>query len=323
MKTIAMLMAVLMLAGAAGCGKKDEAPEKTPAAEQVPEAKTEVAEEITPSILTEMKNATYEGVEEHGPLTLKDGIWEGEPYTEDGASRPRVTFLRDFHRLGDLDRDGLDEVAVILAASSGGTGENIYLAVLGRREGQLVNLDTVLIGDRVQVRKAGILEGRLFMDILRAGKGDAMSNPGELAVMAWTLDKDKLVPMDATSKPLRLTLDAITGNEWVLTWWDFEEKAPAEPEVMLVYTEGRLSGKSGCNNWFTEPKAGEAPGQLSVGPTGGTMMMCPDEVMAVERRFLSQLEGVNKFGYMATMLALSYEMDGQHGVMLFERRDVK
>ena len=52
-------------------------------------------------------------------------------------------------------------------------------------------------------------------------------------------------------------------------------------------------------------------------------MMCPDEVMAVERRFLSQLEGVNKFGYMATMLALSFEMDGQHGVMLFERRDVK
>jgi heat shock protein HslJ len=161
------------------------------------------------------------------------------------------------------------------------------------------------------------------MDILRVGKGDAISNPGDLDAMAWTLKNDKLVAMGAASAPLRLSLNAISGNEWVLAWWDFEEKAAAEPEVMLVYAEGRLSGKSGCNSWFTEPKAGEAPGQVSVGPTGGTMMMCPDDVMAIERRFLSQMEGVNKFGYMATMLALSYEVDGKYGVMLFERRDVK
>ena len=327
MKTIMMLLTIGLLVCAAGCGQKEEAaeqqaaPEPTVTVEHAPEPA--VQDEETSPVLTELKNATYFGIKEQDPVTLKDGAWEGTPATEGGASRPMVHFLWDFHRLGDLNHDGQEEAAVLLAAGSGGSGQNIYLAVLGIVEGQLKNLDTVLIGDRVQVRKAGILENRLFMDIVRPGPNDAMSNPGELAVMAWTLQNDKLVAMDATSDPLRLSLDMIAGDEWVLAWWGLGEEAPAEPEVTLVYEEGRLAGTSGCNNWFTEPKAGEAPGQITVGPTGGTMKMCPEEVMAVERRFLGNLEGVNRFGYMAAMLALTYEVDGEHGVMLFERRPLK
>ena len=331
MKTFVILSMVLALVLVAGCGQKDEVAEKPaaePAAEPAVEPVVAISDEKeavpeTDPLLKELKNAAYNGIEEHGPVTLKDGRWEGEPYTEDSATRPRVQFMRDFFRVGDLDGDGVDEVAVLLAAHAGGTGENIYLAVMGRRDGNLENLDTVLSGDRVQIRKAGILEGRLFMDILRAGKGDALSNPGELDVLAWTLQEGKLAPMDATSKPLRLSLEAIKGNQWVLAWWDFDEKAPAEPEISFEYKEGRLAGKSGCNTFFTQPKHGQAPGEITFGPTGGTMMMCSDDVMEMERRFLTQLEGVKKFGYQATMLALSFESNGKHGVMLFERRDVK
>jgi heat shock protein HslJ len=184
----------------------------------------------------------------------------------------------------------------------------------------LKNLDTVLLGDRVQVRKAGIGEGRLFMDLLQAGPEDAMCCPGELAIKAWSLKNDKLVPMQATSAPVRLSLEAIDDSEWVLRWWDLEEKAPNEPEVTLLHSEGRLAGGSGCNRYFTVPESGEQPGDLALGPVGGTMMVCPDHAMDVERRFLGQLEGVKKFGFMAGMLALTYEVDARHGVMLFEGR---
>lgn len=279
-----------------------------------------VAEETTSPILIELKNATYVGVREKSPVTLKEGVWEGEPYEEGASSRPSVHFLRDFHLLGDLDGDGLEEAAVVLAAHSGGTGENIYLAVVGNRDGALKNIDTILLGDRVQIRKSGILEGRLFMDLLQAGPADAMCCPGELAVKAWSLKNDKLIPMAATSAPIRLSLEAIAGSEWVLSWWGLEEKAPAEPEVTLAYVGDRLAGNSGCNNWFNGPVPGQRPGELTIGQTAGTMMMCPEEIMEVEQRFLAQLEGVKKFGFMAGMLALTYEKDGHHGVMLFEGR---
>jgi heat shock protein HslJ len=279
-----------------------------------------VAHGTTSPILTELKNATYVGVKQKSPVTLKDGVWEGEPYEEGASARPSVHFLRDFHLLGDLDGDGLEEAAVVLAANSGGTGGNMYLAVVGIRDGALKNIDTIFLGDRVQIRKAGILEGRLFMDILQAGPTDAMCCPGELAVKAWSLRNDKLIPMAATSAPVRLSLEAIAGSEWVLSWWDLEEKAPTEPEVTLAYVEGRLAGKSGCNNWFNGPVPGQQPGELTIGQTAGTMMMCSDEIMEVERRFPGNLEGVKKFGFMAGMLALTYEKDGLYGVMLFEGR---
>lgn len=271
--------------------------------------------------LAGLKNATYAGIEEQDPVTLKDGLWEGEPFAEGGASRPRVSFVRDFHLIGDIDGDGSEEAAVLLAAGSGGTGENIYLAVVSLKDGQLENLDTVLIGDRVQVRKAGILEGRLFMDLLQAGPQDAMCCPGELAMVGWSLKNGKLEAIEATSDPMRLSLETIGDTQWVLRWWDHDEQAPSEPEATLFFKDGRLGGVSGCNNYFAAANIGEGPGEFSMGPAGGTMMMCPDEIMAVEQRFLAQMDGVTKFGFMTGMLALSYEVNGEHGVMLFEGRD--
>ena len=36
---------------------------------------------------------------------------------------------------------------------------------------------------------------------------------------------------------------------------------------------------------------------LSFGPAAGTMMACPPDLMAVERRFLTSLEPVNRFDF--------------------------
>ena len=298
MKTILILMLVLSTV-LIGCGKQEPV-------------------ELN---LAGLKNATYAGVEEQDPVTLQDGLWEGEPFAEGGASLPHVNFVRDFHLMGDIDGDGSEEAAVLLAAGSGGTGENIYLAVVGLRDGQLVNLDTVLLGDRVQVRKAGILEGRLFVDLLRAGPQDAMCCPGELAMVGWALKNGKLEALQATSDPLRVSLETLGDTQWVLRWWSLDEKAPAEPEVTLFFKDGRLGGTSGCNNYFAAANIGDQPGDFSMGPAGGTMMMCPDEIMAIEQRFLAQMDGVTQFGFMTGMLALSYEINGGHGVMLFEGRD--
>jgi hypothetical protein len=53
------------------------------------------------------------------------------------------------------------------------------------------------------------------------------------------------------------------------------------------------------------------------------MKTCPEGVMAVEKRYLAQMEGVKRYGFLAGMLAFSYEVDGTRGVMLFERQKVE
>ena len=116
-----------------------------------------------------------------------------------------------------------------------------------------------------------------------------------------------------------LSLDALAGTEWVLRGWGFNDPAPSEPEVTLTYQDGRFAGTSGCNSYFGSATAGEMPGDLAVGPTGGTRMACPEPQSAVEARFLTQLGGAKKFGFLLGQLAVSYQTEGGVGARCSSR----
>jgi heat shock protein HslJ len=315
--TAARVASSLIIAATAlgsGCGApSSRPPEPTPAAEQV------VALPSGPPTLEELRNATYHGLETPtGPFDLADGLWAGEPFDESGASRPTVTFADDFRVLGDLDGDGVDEAAVVLAASSGGSGTFDYLAVVGRAgDGRVDNLDTVALGDRVQIRDARIEGGQLLVDLVTAGPEDAACCPGELVRRGWTLADGRLdqVVSETTG---RLSLETLAGSEWVLRRWGWDEPAPAEPEVTLSYADGRVAGSDGCNSYSASVTAGLSPGDISVGVVAGTRMACPEPAASVEQRFLSQLGRVMKYGFALGRLALTYRLDDEIGVMLFE-----
>ncbi len=268
--------------------------------------------------LVELKNATYQGIEGTS-VTLANGLWEGAPYEPGGVVRPSANLVRDYVTYGNLDRDAHDEAIVFVNWTGGGTGQLLHLAVVERDGDAVRNVATALIGDRVQIRDTRIVEGQIVVDVVRAGDKDAMCCPGELATLTFALGKDGLAKVrdEATG---RLTLDALGAGEWVLRSWTFGEPAPAEPEVTLGYGDGRLAGAGGCNRYFAGAKAGDMPGDLTLGPAGSTRMACPDPLMQVEDRFLKQLAGVNKFGFMAGQLMLGYQLDGTYGVMLFDRR---
>ena len=268
--------------------------------------------------LLELKNATYQGIDGTS-VTLVDGLWEGAPYAKDSPVRPRANLVRDYVTYGNLDDDPAEEAVVFVSWSGGGTGQLQHLAVVKRDGDAVRNVGTVLIGDRVQIRDTQIVDSQVVVDVVRAGEEDAMCCPGELATLAYALGKDGLAKVrdEATG---RLTLDAIGTGNWVLRSWTFSEPASAEPEVTLSYLDGRLAGAGGCNRYFAGARAGDMAGDLTVGPAGSTRMACPDPLTQVEDRFLAQLAGVNKFGFMAGQLMLGYEIDGVRGVMLFGRR---
>lgn len=272
--------------------------------------------------LAALKNMSYSGLKAApAPVKLVDGRWEGAPYVDGGASRPSVHFVGDFYRIGRLADSVPDAAVVFLSESSGGSGTFLYLAVVEKRNGVLINTATAALGDRVQVRGVRIENSTIAVDVLQAGPQDAACCPGELATRHWRLNATQLVASASSDRIRRLSLDVIAGAAWILRAWNVNEPAPDEPEITLSYDNGRLAGSAGCNRYFVSVEAGDKPGDLQLGPSGSTRMICPEAIMAIEQRFLHQLNGATTFSFMAGQLTVSFSMDGKRGAMHFDRKD--
>ena len=269
----------------------------------------------------ELRDATFRGITESAqPVTLAGGRWEGAPFVEAGAARPSVELLESVYLSGDLNDDGDGEAVVMLAGSSGGTGVNSYVSVMGRRDGRLENLGTAPLGDRVQIRSARIDGRRILVDLVQAGPADAACCPGDLVSRTFALSGDSLIEPVLAATTGRLALAAFADREWLLRAWNVGEAAADAPPVTLTLKEGRIEGHAGCNAYFATATDGETPGAVVIGPLGSTRKICEPPLTAVEDRYLRQLEHVTRYGFMAGRLALSYQTDAGAGAMLFEAR---
>ena len=121
-------------------------------------------------------NATYHGIQD-GSVSLKDGLWEGEPYAEGGSSRPRAGLVPDFLVLGDINGDGRQEAVVGLWWSSGGSGTFQYIALLERTETGVKNTFTAPVGDRVRFEGGAIENGALMLDLIEHGPDEPACCP--------------------------------------------------------------------------------------------------------------------------------------------------
>jgi heat shock protein HslJ/uncharacterized membrane protein len=267
--------------------------------------------------LDELANASYQGIYEE-PVRLADGVYEGEPFAEGAASRPRVELVRDFRLTGDVDGEGGEEAVVLLSETSGGSGTRIYLAVVGRREETIVNLATVLIGDRTQIRAARLSDNRVELDVVQPGPEDAACCPSQKASRTWIWRGSEL----RESRPEitgTLSLADLEGRVWILTHMDREDEVPEEPEITLVVEGLRITGTSGCNRYFSHVEE-RAPGEMSMGPIGSTQRACPNAVMELESRFLKALGGAIRYSFFPGGLALTARVDNIYKTLLFVPR---
>ena len=169
--------------------------------------------------LVELRNGTIHGIGE-GPITLRDGAWEGEPFQPGGASRPRVTLWDQPIAVGNLDARSGDEVAAILSASTGGSANLVYVAVFGRRDdGRPTPAVAALVGDRVKVHAMSIAERQVTLDIVEAGPGDPACCPSRLARKSYILQGAALVPVASTAGG-NVSLTELAGTEWTLSSLD-------------------------------------------------------------------------------------------------------
>ncbi len=292
------------------------AADNTVDSQQARAAATTSAAIATPPSYQDLASATFTGIMDQ-PVQLVNGLWEGEPFDEGGASRPRVGLVEDFILEGDLNGDGNPESLALLWTSSGGSGTFDYIAA-AERKGQAVSvLGTAELGDRVQIRNGRIVDGRIELDVVQGGPEDAACCPSQMATRSWTLGPAGLTEGQAEITGT-LSTAALQGTEWRLSAFARSEKAPEEPEVTLTFDEGRVTGSSGCNRYFADvDESVGGPGSFSIGPAGGTRMMCPDAFMAVEDRFLERLAGADSYGFLGGKLVLGFNLDDQYDSMVF------
>ena len=70
------------------------------------------------------------------------------------------------------------------------------MALMGRSSGEIRNLGTALIGDRVQVQGIRLENGVIVVDVLQPGPDDPMCCPSEQANRAWRFADGELVELE-------------------------------------------------------------------------------------------------------------------------------
>ena len=277
----------------AGCGAPE--PETPPP----PEPQTPTIEQV--------RGATIKGVYDD-PVTLKDGVYEGPPFVEGGASRPRVQLIGDLVAFGNLDGATGDEAAAMLSESSGGSGERIYVTVIGMRDGVPTSLGTVEVGDRTKIRTFGISGADVVMEVVEAGPGEPMCCPTQLARKVYGFENGTLTIKNSEVTGT-LSIALLAGPEWTVVEIDDTPLPDGAKPPTATFEGERVAGFGGCNRYTGAIKE-TAPGQVQIGPLAGTMMACPEPASQVEGGFLMSFGKATQYTFLAGRLHVS-GMDGE------------
>lgn len=259
--------------------------------------------------------AVYSGIYDY-PVRLTGGAYEGEPFVDGGAARPTVRLLTGLFGKGDLNGDGSEEAVVLLVEKSGGSGSFVYMAVLASRMGEVENIGSAPVGDRVQIRSMKVEGGDIKLDVVQQGPGDAACCPSQKARRSWVLEGDGLVER-WTEVRGKISITDLDRVDWVFKQFDLNEPISGDHHITLVIEDGRITGSSGCNRYFADITE-SSPGEIKVGEIGTTRMVCSDEIMLVENRYLSALDAVVRYGFLAGRLALTCKTGDRSTVLLYE-----
>jgi heat shock protein HslJ len=304
-RRLAMAAVSLVAMGLVACGPKEQAGPPAAAAPAGPPP--------TPT-LEQLKGAAVSGVFDTA-VTLANGRYDGPPAEPGAASHPTLMLWESAVAFGDMDGAPGNEAVALLSSNSGGSGEFVYIAVFGVRDGQLVNLGTAEVGDRVKLRTLWLEKGKAIMDVVEAGPKEPACCPTQLARKDYAMEGGAL--KQAKSEAMgTVTIGTLAAVEWMLVSID-GQPVPAGLKPPVVHFEiNSVRGSAGCNR-FTAPVKETAPGELAIGPAAATKMACPPAEMELEQKFLALFEKASRYTFVAGQLALTGK-DGT-GTLLFSK----
>ena len=175
---VSLISALLVLAGCSSDSQRNEAitptsppAVSTPAVTPTVRVTTPTAPPATPTVpLASFKDATY--VIEGRPTKLTNGLSVVEA-APGSASRLETSYWGN-EASGDLNGDGLPDVAFLLTLKTGGTG-TFYYVVVGLRTGAgYTGTNAVGLGDRIAPQTTEIRGGELIVNYADRRPGEPM-----------------------------------------------------------------------------------------------------------------------------------------------------
>src|SRR6266702_6811811 len=138
-----------------GCNSASPSPTVAPASETAPALTPTLMPTATPDFGAKIRNAEYQLGASSVPKTvqLTDGKFQqGAPGDPDYA----VVTLTNFVASGDLNSDGTDDIAALIAENYGGSGVFTMLALYTDVNGSLAFQSSQLVDDRPQLNAVSI-----------------------------------------------------------------------------------------------------------------------------------------------------------------------
>jgi hypothetical protein len=140
-----------------------------------------------------LKNAEYHSEwPAKGVAKLTEGEYE-EEIVPGAASKLTIVVYPNMHAFGDLDGDGADDAAVVLATSGGGSGTFISLEAVLNDKGAPNHVASAELGDRKKIESVAIESGQITVDMVTHGPDDPMCCPTVEATQKYKLQGDTLV----------------------------------------------------------------------------------------------------------------------------------
>lgn len=120
-------------------------------------------------------------------IRLVDGVFSGMVGEVDLQARlePEIQF-------GDLNSDGVDDAALLLAENAGGTGTFVSLIVIFSKDGKYQQAPGITIDDRPIIDSMSISQGKVLVKGFVHGPNDPMISPTQGMTQEYSLVGDNL-----------------------------------------------------------------------------------------------------------------------------------
>jgi hypothetical protein len=147
------------------------------------------------ALIRQLSNARIPNfaLDENDFVQLKDGRIEEEWENSGSYWSIHLNDEPQAYTVADFDRNGGNDVAVVIGASGGGSGYFYYLAIFANENDTLTYLTSVQLGDRIKVNKISYSTEVIYADIITQGPGEPMCCGTMPQTLKFKLEKNKLV----------------------------------------------------------------------------------------------------------------------------------
>ncbi len=232
--------------------------------------------EATEQLSTSFKDATYlvDGI----PLTLVGGIAEIEA-APDSATKITTRYFGN-EATGDLNGDGMDDVAFLLVQDGGGSGSFFYVVAALKTTAGWQGSDAVFLGDRVAPQTTQIQNGIITVNYADRASGEPMTSaPSEGKTIRLKLDPNGMrlgevvQNFEGEADPSRMTLE-MKKWQWVSAVVNGKTVTPKFPEKfnLSFKANGEFSASTDCNGVGGTYKASGT--SLAFSKMVSTLMFC-------------------------------------------------